>query len=250
MTAIPSIAVVLDGSFCQYCSTTPRLTRSSRSEHHVSKLRDCTARSITSIRLTSAHPCKPLNYLHAYNCQPSRTLGWVLQGRHTVEQPAADISTAASRETNADRIYFLLTPRGTTLISSKRGRKQLHEASGGSYPPIFSYLKICSSVSLSVSPYSLVFCIKSLRIPECRPLMIDLLVHVFSSSSVLYRFGDTEKNSGDCFVQKKKGELIKRGPYGMNSCVLGKIPWFKSASTSLKLTLANAPNLGLGIVHL
>lgn len=76
MTAIPSTAVILDGSFCQYCSTTPRLTRSSRSEHHVSKLRDCTARSMTLIRLTSAHPCKPLNYLHAYNCQPSRTLGW------------------------------------------------------------------------------------------------------------------------------------------------------------------------------
>lgn len=101
-----------------------------------------------------------------------------------------------------------LHPEGQPLISSKRGRKQLHEASGGSYPPIFSYLKICSSVSLSVSPYSLVFCTESLRIPVRRPLMIDLLVHVFSSPSVLYRSGATEKNSGDCFVQNKKASSL------------------------------------------
>lgn len=158
----------------------------------------------------------------------------MLQGRHNVEQPAADISTAASRETNAERIYFLLTPRGTTLISSKRGRKQLHEASGGSYPPIFSYLKICSSVSLSVSPYSLVFCTKSLRIPECHPLMIDLLVHVFSSPSICsLQILVILRRIVVIILFRKKGELIKRGPYGMNSCVLGKIPWFKSATLCL-----------------
>jgi len=38
--------------------------------------------------------------------------------------------------------------------------------------------------------------------------MIDLLVHVFSSPSVLYRFGDTEKDSGDCFVQNKKASSL------------------------------------------